>query len=148
MRFCRRMPPFKTEAAKLARFNPTKAEAHLLKALRAACPWRVRFQSPMLGYIADFYIAKANLVVEADGGYHIGRQAQDAIRDSRLAEIGMLTLRFTNEAILGNVGAVVEEILAVASTRLEERRKPQRKSAKRTSRQASAEGALFAGMRA
>ena len=64
-------------------------------------------------YIADFYCAAARLVVEFDGGVHLGQQAEDDARDILLAEQDIQTLRFRNEEVedLPNVKARILEVV-------------------------------------
>ena len=47
----------------------------------------------------DFYCAEKKLIVEIDGGYHIERQEEDALRDKILTEQGYNVMRFTNHHI-------------------------------------------------
>lgn len=69
----------------------------------------VRFykQSPMFGYVADFYCAKALLVVEVDGYFHSRRKAYDEKRDAVLWKMGILTMRFSDKDVENNLPAVV-----------------------------------------
>lgn len=84
-----------SRAAEL-RKSATATEKRLDNALRKRCPYRVEFQAPLFGYIADFYIPAARLVIEVDGSSHAGRRAQDAARDSALRAQGIETARVTN----------------------------------------------------
>lgn len=68
----------------------------------------------------DFGDVALRLAVEADGwAYHgmPGQQRRDKRRDRRLGREGWLVLRFTTDEILGDLGAVIDEILAVRATR-------------------------------
>jgi len=93
------------------RLNPTPAERVLWQYLKGkALGVKVRRQSPMWGYIADFYAPAARLVIEVDGGYH---EAQiDAMRDAILQSKGLRTIRLTNEAVLSNPAGAVATIRA------------------------------------
>lgn len=115
------MPRWKLQKARDMRRCLTPAEAKLTAALRDKSPVRVRSQAPMYGYIADIYIAKARLVVEVDGSSHMGREARDALRDARLAEHGLLTIRVGNGRVMRSAGQVADEILAVAVDRMASR---------------------------
>lgn len=80
----------------------------------------VRFvrQSPMFGYVADFYCAKALLVVEVDGLCHDRQKIYDKNRDEVLWKRGILTMRFTNEVVENNLPAVVALIAYKVGKRL------------------------------
>ena len=69
----------------------------------------VRFykQSPMFGYVADFYCAEALLVVEVDGPFHAKQVAYDRKRDAVLWRKGILTMRFSSDEVENNLSAVV-----------------------------------------
>ena len=69
----------------------------------------------------DFADPVLKLAIEADGwAYHgaRGQQQRDKSRDRRLAQEGWLVLRFTADEILGNLGAVIDEILTVRAARM------------------------------
>src|SRR4051812_31732026 len=51
-------------------------------------------------YIPDFYCHQAKLVIEADGPIHLLKKEYDQNRDEVLAQLGLRTLRFTNDDIL------------------------------------------------
>lgn len=94
------------------RRHPTPAEAHLWQRLRGDQIGGLRFrqQSPVLGFIADFYCAPAQLVVEVDGGYHTTPEQQqyDRRRDAAFRNQGGLNiLRVTNDQVLGDVENVL-----------------------------------------
>ena len=90
------------------RRNPTRAEAHLWKALREAelgvylCRQRV-----LHGWIADIYCPAARTLIEVDGPSHLARRRSDAFRDKTLAARGYLTLRYTNEQVFKETARVV-----------------------------------------
>ena len=76
--------------------------------------YRVRFvrQHPLSDYIADFYCAKAKLVVELDGSQHYdpAGEAADAKRTAALGQLGLRVLRFPNNAVDRNFEGVCEAI--------------------------------------
>jgi very-short-patch-repair endonuclease len=81
----------------------TPAELCLSKRLAEWFPWfPVQEQTVMMGYIADFYIPAASLIVEADGGVHLTDKAKehDKKRGEQLALAGITTLRIKNRTIL------------------------------------------------
>ena len=117
-----------------------KANIPLAKALRKdMTPWErklwydflrhypIRFQRQKAigNYIADFYCAKARLVIELDGGGHYtAEQAEeDAIRTKTLESMNLTVLRFCNTDIICNFSGVCETIdLAVKSLSLSQLR--------------------------
>jgi hypothetical protein len=71
-----------------------------------------------MNYIADFYCAKARLVIELDGSQHYTEDgmSHDAARTEALNTLGLEVLRFSNLDIDENLSGVCEEInLAVLS---------------------------------
>src|SRR5690606_30871145 len=97
-----------TGNARELRRNMTVAEIRLWSRLRRRQLGGFKFyrQHPIINevtkrghallYYADFYCSAAKLVVELDGSSHIGREEYDHIRDMRLLERGIVTLRFKN----------------------------------------------------
>jgi len=63
-------------------------------------------------YIVDFYCAKANLVIELDGGQHYDKEVQDKDRkrDKFLESLGLKVLRFSDREVFENIDAVMETI--------------------------------------
>ena len=61
-------------------------------------PVRFLRQKTIGKYIADFYCAKAHLIIELDGGGHYCEQAQqeDALRTKELEQNGLKVIRFCN----------------------------------------------------
>lgn len=52
--------------------------------------------------VADFYLTNLHLIIEVDGGYHIGRETQDARRTSQITNGGKSktrVLRITNREV-------------------------------------------------
>ena len=100
--------PELTFYARKLRKNMTKEERHLWYDFLRSYP--VRFQrQKVLGYcIADFYCAKARLVVELDGSQHYGsyEQEKDANRTALLKEYGLTVIRIPNNAVMENFSGV------------------------------------------
>ena len=76
----------------------------------------VRFQRQKLidAYIADFYCAKARLIIELDGGGHYDPEMEikDKIRTEKLESLGYQVIRFCNRDIdinFYNVCTVIDE---------------------------------------
>ena len=109
----RRMPPILLERARALRQRQTAAETILWKALRnrALAGFKFRRQHRIGYYIVDFYCFAKKLVIEVDGGSHIGREAYDARRTDFLESLGCTVIRFTNEQVFENETGVLEEIL-------------------------------------
>ena len=63
-----------------------------------AYPIRFQRQKPIGHYIVDFYCAKANLVIELDGGGHYEpvSKEQDRKRTEEIEKNGLMVLRFCN----------------------------------------------------
>lgn len=117
-------------AVKMRR-HPTEAEYILTRRLwklnkhtRRSRPGYVRIgysrrQVLKCGYILDFWFPASLLAVEVDGPYHQGRRqrAYDSRRDSRLAEMDIETLRFTNEQVVESI----KEVMAAIKAKTKER---------------------------
>jgi len=68
--------------------------------------WKFRRQAVVAGSVVDFYCAELALVVELDGGVHRLTEAEDAVRDRKLAEAGFHVVRLGNETFLRNPDAL------------------------------------------
>ena len=98
--------------AKTLRKNMTPWERKLwYKYLRN---YSVRFQrQKAIGeYIADFYCAKARLIIELDGGGHFtpSQREADAVRANALEAMGLTVLRISNLDVDRNFSGVCEAI--------------------------------------
>lgn len=106
----------KFENAFEMRQNPTPAEAALWRVLSDLKVNGAKFrrQTVMLGWILDLYCPSSRIAVEADGGYHASRAPEDLRRDRILFhKHGVVTLRFTNDAILADPDAVADFIFDI-----------------------------------
>ena len=113
MRGMNRVKPVKITWARQHRASPTAAERALWTALRGRRldGFYFRRQVPLLGYIVDFYCARARLVVEADGSYHDTRRRYDARRDAALrSTLGLSILRLPNDLILSSMPSALTAI--------------------------------------
>jgi len=81
---------------------------------------KFRRQHPSGPYVLDFFCGDGRLAIEIDGQVHRygDRPERDAIRDARLAEAGIATMRVRASDVLRDVEAVVAGILAEARARL------------------------------
>ncbi|UIE37253.1 endonuclease domain-containing protein [Leptodesmis sichuanensis] len=71
-------------------------------------------QRPIDEYVVDFYCKKLKLAIEIDGSSHDSEEAQeqDRYRQQRLEALGVRFLRFRDEEVRQNVGAVLQAIAA------------------------------------
>ena len=100
--------------AKELRKNMTPAEKMLWQRLRnyQLDGFYFRRQHPIKYFIADFYCAKADLIVEVDGGVHNDPDAQewDINRTAELEKSGITVIRFTNEEVFNDIERVIQKI--------------------------------------
>ena len=94
--------------AKELRKNMTKEERHLWYDFLKNYPIKFTRQKVLGKYIADFYCAKANLVVELDGSQHyedVGLM-NDEKRTQYLEQYGIKVIRISNLDVLKNFEGV------------------------------------------
>src|SRR5207249_4194993 len=86
-----RQDEFRTERARELRREMTPTEKRLWSHLRGRrfAGFKFRRQTPVAGYIADFYCAQACLIIELDGESHIGKEARDENRQQMLETKGV-----------------------------------------------------------
>ena len=108
----RKHNPQLTDNAKALRKNMTKEERHLWYDFLRTYPVRFLRQKVIDNYIADFYCAKARLVVELDGGGHYTPEQakKDASRTNDLAAINLAVVRICNLDIDRNFLGVCQYI--------------------------------------
>ena len=101
--------------ARILRKNMTPWERKLWYDYLRSYPLRFQRQKALGNYIADFYCAKARLVVELDGGEHyIPQQSEkDNLRTKELEEMNLTVLRICNLDIDRNFCGVCEHIDSV-----------------------------------
>ena len=61
-------------------------------------------------FVADFYCAKGQLIIEVDGPIHDDAKERDQERDQLLSLLGYTVLRFSNDEVDHEVERVVERI--------------------------------------
>ena len=90
----------------------TKEEKHLWYDFLRTYPVRFSRQKVLGKYIADFYCAKAKLIIELDGSGHFTEEGQqsDEERTAFLEEYGLTVIRIQNTAIHKNFRGVCEHI--------------------------------------
>ena len=108
----RKYNPNIVPTAKMLRKNMTKEEKHLWYDFLRDYPVRFYRQKVLGKYIADFYCAKAKLIVELDGSGHYTKQGKeyDQVRTDYFAEFGLTVIRIPNEEIHKNFNGVCEHI--------------------------------------
>ena len=98
--------------AKTLRKNMTPWERKLWYDFLRSYPVRFQRQKAIGNYIADFYCAKARLVIELDGGGHYTeeKKAEDERRTEGLTAINLTVVRICNLDIDRNFRGVCEYI--------------------------------------
>ena len=93
-----------TENAKFLRNNMTKEEKHLWYDYLRKSPVKFSRQKVLGRYIADFYSAKAKLVIELDGAQHFEKENRiyDEKRTEFLEQYGLKIIRIPNGEINTN----------------------------------------------
>ena len=90
----------------------TPEELHLWYDFLRTYPFRFIRQKVIGQYIADFYCAKAKLVIELDGSQHY--EELNVIRDEKrtafLNDLGLAVIRISNREINCNFDGVCEYI--------------------------------------
>ena len=104
--------PRKRELRKVA----TQAEQVLWRYLRAKRlkGYKFRRQHGIGPYIVDFCAPHEGIVIEIDGDIHAlpDHKEKDKIRQHEIEALGFRVIRYTNEAVLKNLDAVLEDILS------------------------------------
>ena len=90
----------------------TKEERHLWYDFLRTYPVRFSRQKVLGFYIADFYCAKAKLVIELDGSQHYGDNniRKDDERTAFLKNYGLTVIRIPNNEITRNFRGICEWI--------------------------------------
>lgn len=98
--------------AKQLRKEMTKEERHLWYDFLRGYPIRFSRQKVLGKYIADFYSAKAKLVIELDGSQHYenDNMPKDTDRTDFLKKYGLTVIRIPNNEINENFQGVCEYI--------------------------------------
>ena len=98
--------------AKELRKNMTKEERHLWYDFLREYPVKFTRQKVLGKYIADFYCAKANVVIELDGSQHYEDDGlfNDEKRTSYLEQYGIKVIRISNLDVLKNFEGVCQYI--------------------------------------
>ena len=106
--------------AKQLRKEMTKEERHLWYDFLRNYPVRFSRQKVLGRYVADFYCAQANLVVELDGSQHYEDDniKKDDERTAFLKGYGLKVIRIPNNEVNSNFNGVCEYIDAAVKQSL------------------------------
>ena len=98
--------------AKTLRKNMTRWERKLWYDFLRDYPVRFQRQKAIGNYIADFYCARARLVIELDGGGHytVEQAGKDEMRTKNLESMNLTVVRICNLDIDRNFSGVCEYI--------------------------------------
>jgi very-short-patch-repair endonuclease len=105
--------PALTEKARENRKNPAPAESKLwFEVLQNKRFADLKFtrQKPLDEYIVDFYCAELMLAIEIDGDDHAEQIDYDNRRTSRLNQLGIEVIRYTNRDVLSNLDGVYSDL--------------------------------------
>ncbi len=110
-----------TPAARVLRKNMTPQEKQLWYHFLSKYSVRVLKQKVIGNFIADFYCAKAKLVIELDGSQHYMDEglAYDEARTEAINAYGIEVIRFSNSEVDENFAGVCEKIDLAVKQRTE-----------------------------
>ena len=99
-------------AAKALRKNMTKEERRLWYDFLRSYPVKFVRQKVLGKYIADFYSAKGNIIIELDGSQHYDEKTvpKDRLRTEYLELYGIKVIRIPNNFVNQNFREVCEYI--------------------------------------
>jgi very-short-patch-repair endonuclease len=102
------------ELARKLRNDSTQSEIRLWQYLKNKQMYGYDFhrQKPLLNYIADFYCAEMDLVIELDGRSHTFEEVvtKDEAKTSELEAVGLCVLRFCDEEVMKDINNVLRTI--------------------------------------
>ena len=118
----RKHNPELTNVARTLRKNMTRQERHLWYDYLQKYPVSFYKQKVLGKYVADFYCAKAKLVVEIDGSQHYSEEGKlkDEKRSEFLEGYGITVLRFSNYDVDTNFEGVCLYIDSAVKALMEE----------------------------
>ena len=107
-----------TKRSQRLRNEMTAEEKQLWYQFLKKLPFTVHRQKVIGNFIADFYCAKAALVIELDGTQHFETDGQkaDVERDAYFRSLGITVLRYSNRQINQEFSRVCEDILQHLTT--------------------------------
>jgi len=100
------------ELSRTNRKNPSPSEALLWNMVLSKRIMGYKFlrQKPINQFILDFYSPKLLLDIEIDGGYHLKQKNRDEGRDLILSDLGIKTIRYTDDVVIKNLYTVAADI--------------------------------------
>lgn len=111
MKIYRGAPSGAVDRARRLRRDMTDAERLLWRGMRKAFPdAKLRRQTPIGPYIADFLTFRHKLVIEVDGGQHAEALDADAHRTRYIEGEGFRVIRFWNSEMMDNLDGVLDTI--------------------------------------
>lgn len=114
--------PYLKAFAHKMRNNSTKGEiifwCELLRKRKSG--FQFNRQKVIGKYIADFYCHKLKLVIEIDGGSHIGNEKKDKLKDEYLNSLGIEVIRFDDSAVQNNFHLIEDRFNAAIKNRSEQ----------------------------
>ncbi len=101
-----------TDRARLLRKQKTHAEMLFWEAVRGKRFLGLKFvrQKPLLHFIADFYCARLQLVIEIDGEIHDDTEEYDRVRSDELNTFGITVIRYSNDDVISNLNGVLKDL--------------------------------------
>jgi very-short-patch-repair endonuclease len=98
--------------ARMLRKQSTRAEILLWNELKGKQMFGYDFhrQKPVHNYIVDFFCPRLMLAIEIDGSSHTDRTEDDKKRQTELVLLGIRFLRFQDDEVKKDLGAVVDII--------------------------------------
>jgi len=108
-----------TQRARALRKNQTDAERLLWKHLRSRQlnDHKFRRQFPIGNYIVDFVCLSLKLIIEVDGSQHMNNVDYDNKRTQYLEDHSFQVVRFWNNDVLKQPGAVLDSLTLALSQR-------------------------------
>ncbi len=107
-----------TELSRKNRNNPTECEEKIWVEVLSKRKTGYKFlrQKPINRFVLDFYCSELNLAIEIDGDSHNKKKNYDEARNLFLSQIGIKTIRFTDDEVLNNIDEVREKIISFISS--------------------------------
>ena len=101
-----------TPVAKMLRRQMTKEEKHLWYDFLSKHPAKIYRQRTIGNYVADFYCAKAKLIIELDGSHHGKEEIElyDNVRTAFFEKLGIMVIRIPNYEINNNFKGVCRHL--------------------------------------
>lgn len=97
------------------RINSTESEKKIWEEVLKQRKTGYKFlrQKPINRFILDFYCSELNLAIEIDGNSHDKKKGYDEARDKFLNQVGIKTIRFSNDEVLNNIENVKNKLMKI-----------------------------------